>query len=245
MTSFSEYWDAEQLRRLTSGYSASKKRHDTIAHYIRRRSTSLPQTTSVLNIGVGNGYMEAVLLGFGFKVFFLDPSEAAVNALQDKLCLEPGAGRAGSVEAIPFADCQFDYVVMSEVIEHLDEPTLQKGMAEVQRILKPGGILLGTVPCNEDLDHEMFQCPSCMKKFHRVGHVQSYIPESMRDFLAGYFEVLISRRFVGMQLNWKGKLLHQWNDFPFKIVRLFRPHIRAPHQIQFNIFFAACKRDAA
>jgi SAM-dependent methyltransferase len=245
MTGFSEYWDAEQLRRLAGSYSASKKRHDTIADYIQRRSTSSPSNNSVLNIGLGNGYLEAVLLGFGFKVFCLDPSENAVKALQEKLRLEPGSGRAGSVDAIPFADCQFDYVVMSEVIEHLDELTLQKGMTEVQRVLKLGGVFLGTVPCNEDLDHEMFQCPSCMKNFHRVGHVKSYIPESMRDLLAVHFEVLTSRRFVGMYLNWKGKLLHQWNDFPFKIVRLFRPHIRAPHQIQFNIFFAASKRHSA
>ncbi len=108
-------------------------------------------------------------------------------------------------------------------------------------MLKDHGMFLGTVPCNEDLSRETFRCPSCMQSFHRVGHVRSYLPHELKDILRKNFCVQACHRFLGMHINWKGCLLHQWNDFPFKLIRLFKPNVRAPHQIEFNIFFAARK----
>jgi SAM-dependent methyltransferase len=46
--------------------------------------------------------------------------------------------------ALPFDDCSFDIVTMLAVLEHLDEP--MKIMREVERVLRPGGRLLLTVP---------------------------------------------------------------------------------------------------
>src|SRR6185295_3901210 len=50
----------------------------------------------------------------------------------------------GDVLALPFPDATFDTVVSLETIEHLATPA--QALAEFARVLKPDGILLGSVP---------------------------------------------------------------------------------------------------
>jgi SAM-dependent methyltransferase len=45
---------------------------------------------------------------------------------------------------IPVDDGHFDAVLMSEVVEHLEDP--ESSLAEVRRVLKPGGRLVATMP---------------------------------------------------------------------------------------------------
>ncbi len=236
-----EFWDKKQIKRLAGGYVANKKRHDQIISYINKSSKHLPRKGAVLNIGIGNGNIEEILLSKNYVVCSLDPSWNAVTILSEKLGLSNDLIKAGSVEKIPFDSDSFDFVVMSEVIEHLEDGVLHNGLKEVRRVLKSDGVLVGTVPCNEDLSRETFSCPVCQQSFHRVGHVKSYIPETLRELLSSYFKVEKCHRFLGMHLNWKGYLQHQWNDLPFKIIRLFKPNVRALHQREFSIFFTSRK----
>jgi SAM-dependent methyltransferase len=48
-------------------------------------------------------------------------------------------------EPLPFASCEFDVVVLTEVIEHVDVHP-QSLLAEIHRVLKPGGTLILTTP---------------------------------------------------------------------------------------------------
>jgi 2-polyprenyl-3-methyl-5-hydroxy-6-metoxy-1,4-benzoquinol methylase len=50
----------------------------------------------------------------------------------------------GSILEMPFKKNTFDVVTCSEVIEHVTDP--QKAIAEMYRVLKPGGILFLTTP---------------------------------------------------------------------------------------------------
>ena len=58
--------------------------------------------------------------------------------------LTPGEGVCGSAEALPFADHTFDVVAAFDVVEHCDRETL--AMAELSRVLRPGGRMLLSVP---------------------------------------------------------------------------------------------------
>lgn len=55
----------------------------------------------------------------------------------------------GDGQALPFASAEFDTVFCTEVIEHLTMP--EQCIAEMARVLKPGGHLLMTVPFMEPL----------------------------------------------------------------------------------------------
>lgn len=52
--------------------------------------------------------------------------------------------RVGSAYEVPSDDCEFDTVLCTSVLEHLEEP--ERALREARRILKPGGIAIYTVP---------------------------------------------------------------------------------------------------
>jgi len=56
----------------------------------------------------------------------------------------PGLDVRLDAQALPFADASFDCVLFSEVVEHL--PDAPRALAEISRVLRPGGVLLITWP---------------------------------------------------------------------------------------------------
>jgi SAM-dependent methyltransferase len=78
----------------------------------------------------------------------LDISEAAVNYARRLAAHKKIDGRAdfrpGDIARLPYPTDSLDLVIASEVIEHLPEP--ERVMAEVARVLKPGGKLILTMP---------------------------------------------------------------------------------------------------
>ena len=50
----------------------------------------------------------------------------------------------GDATRLPFADGAFDRVITSEVLEHIQDDV--GAIAEFQRVLRPGGVIAGTVP---------------------------------------------------------------------------------------------------
>lgn len=69
----------------------------------------------------------------------IDVPQAAAFAMRGSDSVVPFDG-----VAIPFTDDRFDTVLCTEVLEHAAEPTAL--IAEIERVLKPGGTLLATVP---------------------------------------------------------------------------------------------------
>jgi SAM-dependent methyltransferase len=55
-----------------------------------------------------------------------------------------GTDIQGDANLLPFPDNYFDYVICSEVLEHVPNPI--SVLQQVNRILKPGGSLLATIP---------------------------------------------------------------------------------------------------
>jgi SAM-dependent methyltransferase len=162
----------------------------------------------VLNIGIGDGTFEAAALARGVELWALDPSESAVESLRERLGLGDRA-RVGWAQELPFDDRFFDVVVVSEVLEHLDDATLAASLREIRRVLHPGGRIIGTVPAREDLRAQMVVCPHCTRQFHRWGHERSFDVATLRQLLETEFRVEEARErlFVTWSaLNWKGKL---------------------------------------
>ena len=236
-------WGERQLRRARDpGYVANRRRVERIVARIEQLSRPSPRAhVAILNIGIGDARLERMLCDRGYDVHAVDPSSNIIAWVQQELGMDAAKARQGWAHDLPFPGDHFDIVVMSEVLEHLASDDMERALAQVLRVLKPGGHFLGTVPENEDLDLNRFKCAHCGAVSHRVGHEQTFTVGAMRDVLRRHFGTVHVKSFRGMYMNWRGVAYYQWIDLPFKLARIAKPGVRAPHQIVFNIFFDARK----
>ena len=101
---------------------------------------------SVLDVGCGTGEVTvlAKMRAKNGKVYGIDPAPEMITvarkkAARKKLDID---FRIGVIESLPFADSSLDVVTSSLMMHHLPEDLKVRGLAEIYRILKPGGRLL-------------------------------------------------------------------------------------------------------
>ncbi len=97
---------------------------------------------AVLDLGCAGGFMAEALAKKGAEITGIDPAAQAIAAARAHAAREGLAIRydVGVGEALPYGDGAFDCVVCVDVLEHVAD--LQRVMAEVARVLKPGGMFL-------------------------------------------------------------------------------------------------------
>lgn len=96
----------------------------------------------VLDLGCAGGFMAEALATRRAKVTGIDPAEKAINAARahaDQAGLDIQYD-VGVGEKLPYEDAAFDVVVCVDVLEHVSD--LTKVLAEVARVLKPGGLFM-------------------------------------------------------------------------------------------------------
>ena len=129
-----------------------------------------------LDYGCGPGFLAGMLAAAGLETHGADYSPKSIRQAEERL-----AGKANwqgakliDSQAIPFPDHSFDLVTCIETLEHVPETGLPALIAELKRVLKPGGVLLLTTPHEEDLRANMNYCPFCDTEFHRWQHLRSW-----------------------------------------------------------------------
>jgi ubiquinone/menaquinone biosynthesis C-methylase UbiE len=109
----------------------------------------------LLDLGCGFGRHAYQAARLGAEVVAFDAGADEVRKVQDTFGAMGVAGeldldkaRVGSVQGnaltLPFEDGCFDRVIASEVLEHIPED--ETAMAELTRVLRPGGTMAVTVP---------------------------------------------------------------------------------------------------
>ncbi len=179
-------------------FAAARPRLDFLVRRIARQARSA--APRVLNVGIGSGHFERACKQLGWSVYSLDPDEESCRRLS-----EAGIeAQRGTIEAMPLADSAFDFVVASEVLEHLTGSQRTTSLDEVARVLVPGGWFLGTVPYNEDMAAQQVVCPACGEVFHRWGHHASFDLASIQRELSPRFEVGELRRTAFVAFRGRG-----------------------------------------
>ena len=187
-------WEYFQTERVDT-FNRARGRYAAMAALARRSFGR--DGGRVLNIGVGSGDLERILLERGWRVASLDPSAKSLESLAGKAV----DARVGYAQEMPFDAESFDVVVASEVLEHIETTTRAQALNQIARVLAPRGWFVGSVPYREVLsDHEVI-CPDCGKVFHRWGHVSSFDIPALRGELAHDFSAATCRRrsFVDWQ----------------------------------------------
>ena len=121
---------------------------------VRLNRLGLRPGAYVLDLGCGEGRHCHGLHMYGdLHVVGLDPDLPSLTKARDGLAFLPArdcghdtltAFMSGDAYALPFADDTFDTVICSEVLEHLH--AYRDAIAEIRRVLKPGGVFAATVP---------------------------------------------------------------------------------------------------
>ena len=146
---------------------------------VRYDTLGLRAGERLLDIGCGAGRHSLEAVRRGASVVAVDLSQTdlrvAARTVEDYGAVEvpdPGSfvGVRGDARRLPFADASFDRVIASEVLEHI--PDDHRAVAELVRVLRPGGTLAVTVP--RWLPERI--CWALSRDYHEVpgGHVRIY-----------------------------------------------------------------------
>lgn len=148
----------------------------------------------VLDYGCGAGEIVNALRDRGFEAFGCDPF-AEADATREK-AVRPGylgeVVRVMEGKAIPFARDSFDFVVTNQVLEHVRD--LDAVLAEIQKVLKPGGSLLGLFP-----DKGVLKEPHCgipfLHWFAKGSRARYWYAFAMRSLGMGFHKSQRTRSF--------------------------------------------------
>jgi SAM-dependent methyltransferase len=141
-----------------------------------------PGGKKLLDMGTAKGYLLEVACELGFDPYGIELSAYAAKEAAKKF---PGKVFNGRLEDAGFSEGIFDVVTATDVIEHISDFSF---FSELNKILKPGGLLLITTP---DHDSKMRILMGSRWAEYKKEHIFYYNGPSIRFLLAKYgFEVL-------------------------------------------------------
>ncbi len=162
-------------------------RFELVVAYLRKEWLG-KKDLQVLDVGCGDGVYEKLLDNdiLQKNTFFgLDISD--LQREKSRSVFKEVKGIDFEKDDIPYEEGRFDYVICSEVVEHLFYP--EKILNEIKRVLKPGGILVFTTPNLASLQIRlamMFWGTSpCLDYRENKQHIRFYTKKTILGMMKG------------------------------------------------------------
>jgi SAM-dependent methyltransferase len=168
-------------------------RRRVLVDLLRHQASACNVPLRILDFGCGTGGNLASYARFG-SVIGVEPDPRAVQlaATRARLPLTRGSGTD-----LPFLSSSFDVVVASDVLEHIEDDA--RAVAEIARVLRPGGAFIFTVPA-----HPWLFGPHDRALFH----YRRYVERDLRTLM----------RKQGLQIS----RLSYWNTLLFPLLAPLR-----------------------
>lgn len=159
------FFGTEASDYYSRNYEAPRNRHEfTLA--LRREACleMLPAVQGrVLDLGCGPGAMTVPMIRRGHRVVAVDFSTEMVAQAAKRiraLGVEPEVATADAT-ALPFTAGCFAAVVTTGVLEYIDD--LPRALAEISRVLEPGGTLIATMSLPRRLERAAVRLAAFLK----------------------------------------------------------------------------------
>ena len=161
----------------------SQERHRLLTLYLRQRTSVFEQPTDVLHIAPEEGVRMALKRSKTVRSVGVDLDS-------------PLADRKMDLRRLDLPDDSFDVVICSHVLEHIQED--REAMAELYRVLRPGGFALVLVPYLEyeaatREDPTVIDPAERQRLFGQSDHVRFYGQDIVDRLASVGFDVRIER----------------------------------------------------
>ena len=177
----------------------------------------LPERAELLDIGCGAGYHVRHLARKAKRVVAIDVDRVALQVARRRV-------RSSRVQflhydgvSLPFADGSFDAVTLLDVLEHV--PDREALVAEIDRVLRPGGVWTVSVPyrgalCWLSPENMAADHPRCFRLLNAVARVRFWVRghnatgQRHFHFTARDLAALAEGQFVAQRSARRGSLLY-------------------------------------
>jgi SAM-dependent methyltransferase len=152
----------------------------------------------VLDLGCGTGLMLRRLERRGCRVVGVDMRPEGLRQLRHT---SPGSPTVqADATRLPFAGDSFDALLLLDIVEHVDDRAL---LAEVRRVLRPGGVAVLTVPAFPWLWSFRDEAAGHLRRYTRRGLVRSVAAAGLAVREVRYYQFLLFPLVVATR--WLGR----------------------------------------
>jgi 2-polyprenyl-3-methyl-5-hydroxy-6-metoxy-1,4-benzoquinol methylase len=164
-----DYFDHDDFR-----IQEQRRRYEEIYRLGRFQENS-----PILEVGSGDGSGVPEAMRTSVKYFALDISHLNLKRVKNKYSEVDIIAVAGDVNFPPFKNSYFDGIIMSEVLEHLENP--HEILKSLRKIINHSGTLIITVPYREVIPYHL--CIHCNKKTPAHAHLHSFDEAKMNKIM--------------------------------------------------------------
>ncbi len=143
----------------------AEARYKLISKYINLEGKT------VLDAGCGTGGKTFFYSQKGVnKIYGVDLNPVSINTAKEMFGNTPNIEYiCGSITELPYSENSFDYVILNDVVEHIERPILEAALLELKRVVKPEGSILLEFPpwTSHDASHlyDYISVPWCQLFF--------------------------------------------------------------------------------
>ena len=185
-------------------------------HNIKRRYAYFfkwlpsPDNGTILEIGSGGGYAISHIKKTNIDYVPLDIPIASLKGIKSisEIIIYPVSGDAYN---LPFKDNHFSVIILSEVLEHLQDP--KAALKEICRVLSDDGILIISVPYKEKITYQI--CVHCNQPTPTHAHFHSFDEKTLDTFLADTNLKIDKKRKITNKLLSRFSIMMKFDILPF------------------------------
>lgn len=186
-----------------------KCRYSQIFNWLKTCSHKL-----ILEIGSGGGYAVNQINTIKTVYVPLDIPLNNLKGIKDRSINEIFP-TSGDVYNLPFQNNCIESIILSEVLEHLDSPSI--ALKEISRVLSDEGLLVISVPYKEKITYQI--CVHCNKPTPTHAHFHSFDEKTMEEFLDKTGLRIERKLKVNNKFLSRISMMLKLNYFPFALWR--------------------------